>query len=80
MPAYAIETTVVGTMWKQEGTVVSPADDVTSVIGVGGGCAEGADCGFANISAGAILANTLTLGGAFTGSNAAVVIDRKKHY
>lgn len=50
IPAYAIESAVIGTMWKQEGTVVSPADDVTSVIGAGGGCAEGADCGFNSIT------------------------------
>lgn len=51
LPAYAeIDSSVVGTMWKQEGTVVSPADDVTSVEGVGG-VEEGTDVGFGNITA-----------------------------
>lgn len=53
-PTYAIETTVVGTMWKQVGSVVSPADDVTSVTGIdGGGVSEGSDVtfGFGTFSA-----------------------------
>ena len=45
-PTYAIETAVVGTMWKQVGTVVSPADDVTSVTGAGGGVSDGDDVTF----------------------------------
>lgn len=50
-PAYAIEidTAVIGTMWKQEGTVVSPADDVTEVTGVG--ISEGSDVTFGNMTA-----------------------------
>ncbi|MCK5612982.1 hypothetical protein KAR91_64505 [Candidatus Pacearchaeota archaeon] len=49
MPVHAIETAVIGTMWKQKGTVVSPADDVTEVTGVG--ISEGSDVGFGNMTA-----------------------------
>ncbi len=57
-PAYAIESAVVGTMFKQENTKLLPADDVTELdvsgitcTGCGGGVSEGSDVGFGNITA-----------------------------
>lgn len=81
-PAYAIESAVIGTMLKQDGTVISPADDVTefdvsgiTCTGCGGGVEEGADVGFGNITAtslyiplgGSAVAPTLNWGSAGTG-------------
>ena len=57
-PAYAIESAVIGTMFKQEDTKLLPADDVTELdvsgiicTGCGGGVSEGSDVGFGNITA-----------------------------
>lgn len=64
-PAYAIESATTGTMWKQEGTVVSPADDVTLVTGVGGGVEEDTDVSFTSIQveAGSAAAPSIDVGG-----------------
>lgn len=62
---------VIGTMWKQEDTIIYPADDVTKVdfnnlsainmLG-GGGVTEGSDVGFGNITATRIDATTGVFG------------------
>jgi len=60
IPAYAIESAVIGTILKQEGTKILPADDVTELdvsgiicTGCGGGVSEGSDVtfGFGTFSA-----------------------------
>ena len=66
-PVYAIDMALIGTMWKQEGTVVSPADDVTSVTGIGD-ISEGDDVIFGS----GIFSTTLDEA---TGSETAVLIN-----
>lgn len=68
---YSYADSAYGTMWKQEDTIVYPADDVTKIdfnnisglnlLGVGGGVTEGSDVGFANLTSGTLKTKQLDI-------------------
>lgn len=75
---YSYADSVFGTMWKQEDTVVYPADDVTKVdfnnistvnmLGAGSDCTT--DCTFDNVSTGTLTAGRVDAGlGVFTNTS-----------
>lgn len=79
---YSYADSVYGTMWKQEDTIVYPADDVEKIdfnnisglnlLGVGGGCTG--NCGFDNITATRIDATTGVFNN-FTAINQMVILE-----